>query len=409
MPLPAFRYGHASHPDWHTAADLVLAQAMSEPMPNAAPATLGFVYLSAGLAEHLSALIELLRHRTGIAHWTGGVGFGVLATGAEYLDAPAIAIMLAPLPPDSFRLFSGSAPISQALAAVDGQPWQAHSALVHADPATAEMAQMIADLAQRIGVTAGAVSDGAKVFGGVLGGNSEHPAHFADGLGHGGMSGVIFDRSVRIHCGLTQGCTPLGAVHLISKCQGQYLQALDGEPALDVMLKDLGVAKEHAASRDGESLLRALPAERLKRGLLLGLDNDAVTHAGARPIGFGEYQVRNLIGIDPHNRLLAVAADLQMGARAVFCTRDQPAARADLIRICTQLRDDIESESLTVRGALYFSCVARGRNLFGSDGAELQIIRHNFGHIPLVGMFANGEISGSRLYGYTGVLALFVG
>jgi small ligand-binding sensory domain FIST len=28
--------------------------------------------------------------------------------------------------------------------------------------------------------------------------------------------------------------------------------------------------------------------------------------------------------------------------------------------------------------------------------------------VPLVGFFANGEIAGDRLYGYTGVLTLFV-
>ena len=30
------------------------------------------------------------------------------------------------------------------------------------------------------------------------------------------------------------------------------------------------------------------------------------------------------------------------------------------------------------------------------------------GEFPLVGFFANGEISNNRLYGYTGVLTLFL-
>ena len=40
--------------------------------------------------------------------------------------------------------------------------------------------------------------------------------------------------------------------------------------------------------------------------------------------------------------------------------------------------------------------------------AELEIVRHNLGEIPLVGFAANGEIARDRLYGYTGVLTLFV-
>jgi small ligand-binding sensory domain FIST len=59
------------------------------------------------------------------------------------------------------------------------------------------------------------------------------------------------------------------------------------------------------------------------------------------------------------------------------------------------------------RGALYFSCLARGEHMFGRRGAELDVIRGTLGEVPLVGFFCNGEISRDRLYGYTGVLTLF--
>ena len=59
-------------------------------------------------------------------------------------------------------------------------------------------------------------------------------------------------------------------------------------------------------------------------------------------------------------------------------------------------------------GAHYVSCVARGEHLFGAPGAELGIVSHNLGDVPLVGFFANGEIARDRIYGYTGVLTLFV-
>jgi small ligand-binding sensory domain FIST len=45
--------------------------------------------------------------------------------------------------------------------------------------------------------------------------------------------------------------------------------------------------------------------------------------------------------------------------------------------------------------------------MFGSRGAELELIRRTLGEVPLVGFFCNGEISRDRLYGYTGVLTLF--
>ena len=53
-----------------------------------------------------------------------------------------------------------------------------------------------------------------------------------------------------------------------------------------------------------------------------------------------------------------------------------------------------------------FSCAHF--TLFGPDSAELAILRRELGEFPLVGMFCNGEISNDRLYGYTGVLLLFL-
>ena len=43
------------------------------------------------------------------------------------------------------------------------------------------------------------------------------------------------------------------------------------------------------------------------------------------------------------------------------------------------------------------------------DSAELRTIRQELGDFPLVGFFANGEISCNRLYGYTGVLTVTIG
>ena len=60
-----------------------------------------------------------------------------------------------------------------------------------------------------------------------------------------------------------------------------------------------------------------------------------------------------------------------------------------------------------VAGAIYVSCSGRGGPHFGAPGAELQIVRHALGDVPLVGFFAAGEIARNQLYGYTGVLTVF--
>jgi len=98
------------------------------------------------------------------------------------------------------------------------------------------------------------------------------------------------------------------------------------------------------------------------------------------------------------------------------------------VRICTEIREELEPQVLPraaivtlptgsgtrdpnatrrIAGAVYVSCAGRGGPHFGGPSAELAIVRHALGDVPLVGFFANGEIARHHLYGYTGVLTAF--
>jgi small ligand-binding sensory domain FIST len=111
-----------------------------------------------------------------------------------------------------------------------------------------------------------------------------------------------------------------------------------------------------------------------------------------------------------------------------FCQRHAQAARADLTRVCAEIREELEPEEMSlpvaaamasreavstpsparrIAGAVYVSCTGRGGAHFGGPSAELQIVRHALGDVPLVGFFAAGEIARHHLYGYTGVLTVF--
>jgi small ligand-binding sensory domain FIST len=135
--------------------------------------------------------------------------------------------------------------------------------------------------------------------------------------------------------------------------------------------------------------------------------------------------VRHIIGLDPARRGVAIAQQVTPGMRMAFCQRDAQAARADLVRICAEIREELEPEEMPlavggatapftsaspqgrIAGAVYISCAGRGGPHFGGPSAELQIVRHALGDVPLVGFFAGGEIARDHLYGYTGVLTVF--
>ena len=114
-------------------------------------------------------------------------------------------------------------------------------------------------------------------------------------------------------------------------------------------------------------------------------------------------RTRNLVGIDPRHKLIAIGDLVEPGDEIIFCKRDAASADGDLRRMLGELRDCGPAP----RGALYFSCLGRGEHMFGRRGAEMELVREVLGDVPLVGFFCSGEISHDRLYGYTGVMTIF--
>jgi len=357
-------------------------------------ANLGFVYATNVVAEDLGSIVTFLRERSGIDCWVGTVGAGVVSSGREFYDRPALSLLVAALPEDGFRTF---APVSAAPAAGGLTPftsahgdWIAHHrpmlAVAHGDPRNPSIIEIIEGLAAETscflvgGLTA---SDGA--FPQVAGPTSGPAGGLGDDPGEGGVSGVLFSSQQMVVSGLSQGCSPVGPDHEISEVLGPgIVGSLDGRSALEVLREDIGELLARDLRRIGGYIFVSLP--------IPGSDT-------------GDYLVRNLIGLDLERGLVQVGAEVEAGQRLGFCRRDHQTARADLKRMLEELR---ERAGGTPRGALYFSCVARGRHLFGPQSEELRLIQETFGDMPLTGFFANGEICNNRLYGYTGVLTLLL-
>ncbi len=62
-------------------------------------------------------------------------------------------------------------------------------------------------------------------------------------------------------------------------------------------------------------------------------------------------------------------------------------------------------------GALVFSCLGRGRHLYGEEGHDSRLFTEVVGPVALGGFFCNGEIGpvqgNTYLHGYTSSFALF--
>lgn len=360
--MERFRIGHAA--GLETGALLERCLNALGPLP--ADAGLGFVYATDSLAPEFSAILGTLKASTGIETWIGTVGMGICAGDREYYDVPALALMVAGFPPGAFRLLDGRQPPPPVSAT--------RVALVHGDPRAAGLLQAIAELPGQLG-------DGFLV-GGLSSSRGEY-VHIAGEPTQAPLSGVLFDASVTVATGLSQGCSPVGPVRTLEACQGNIAMRIDGRPALDVLKEDIGEILARDLQRAAGYIFVGLP--------VLGSDT-------------GDYLVRNLIGVDPTHGLIAVGDQLQPGQPLMFCRRDGQSAVADLQRMVADVRRRLPGPP---RGAVYVSCLGRGRSLFGDNSEELRQVQAGLGDVPLVGFYANGEIAGDRLYGYTGVLTLF--
>lgn len=413
---------------------LVLAQLRAQmALPRyASEPSLGVLYLTDHHAAEAREILDAISAElSGVTDWVGGVGIGVCASGAEYFNEPALSVMLCDLTPDQYQVFSGVSPLrSRPLG--DGRVFEPQTALVHADPGTPELAELVAELADRM--------SSGQLFGGLVSSRGAHVqlASSSDGnlKGHGaasgvftgGLSGVAFGPEVHIVSRVTQGAQPIGPERMVTSSDGNLVLGLDEQPAFDLLLEE--------ASIDLEQPQQAMSK---LRSTLVGLtfpDAQGVPDDERREVDrvrhvFGDdVQVRHIIGVDPGRRGVAVAATVPEGTRLAFCERHAQAAKADLMRICAEIREELEPQvvshdvamemadsdvealghpSRRIRGAIFVSCTGRGGPHFGAPSAELQIVRQALGEVPLVGFFAGGEIAHQRIHGYSGVLTVFVG
>jgi small ligand-binding sensory domain FIST len=350
-------------------------------LPPVDGATLGILYTTEPAAAALPEITRALSAHTGIHSWVGGVGLGVCSAVSEVFEEPAVVVMTAALPPEDFRVFAATGdpgadlPRSHAGWIEGVQP---ALALVHADPRCPDI--------QRAAVETAAAS-GAYLVGGLVSHRCPNPllaqTGSDDGLGGNGVAGLMLAPGVSVATALTQGCMPIGPVRRIDEARDNVVMIIDGRPALAVFSEDIGPELTQDLRRVGGLIFAGLP--------VTGSDT-------------GDYLVRNLVAIDAGRGWVVLGAEVAAGDRIVFCRRDPESARRDMGRMVRQLSGRLSGPP---KAGVYVSCVARGAALFGDPGVETGLIRETLGDFPLIGFFANGEISRDRLYGHTGVLTLF--
>jgi small ligand-binding sensory domain FIST len=352
-------------------------------------------FVSPHFSESWTRIPSLLARRFPRAVSLGCSGGGVLAAGREIEDGRAFAMVGAELPgvrltplvvrPGQFVDLESACPrIAEVAASARAQRSRPPHFIVLPDPFSCPAETLISELDRLFprGIKIGGLASGARQPGGNL--------LWAGGEGvHGGAVALALEGELTVDTIVAQGCRPIGLPLFVTAGHGHVIQELDGRRPLD-LLREL---YEASSPRDRELF---------SGSLFVGV----VMREGESEYGPGDFLIRNLVQLDNETGVMAIAADVREGSVVQFHLRDAAAATEDLEH---HLRDQPGGGSPA--GALLFSCLGRGRHLYGTANHDSQKFAARYGRVPIGGFFCNGEIGPVHgrtfLHGYTSSFGLF--
>jgi len=353
-------------------------------------------FVAAQHAGQFDRLPALIRASLGNALLIGCSAGGVIGGGREIEHAVALSMTAAVLPDVALRPFHvdaavvDSSPATIMWETVVGVPASAQPHfLLLPDPFTfdAEAFLRALDHAYPLSCKIGGLASGGRQAG-------ANVLFLGDEVYRSGVVGVALSGDIEVETIVAQGCRPVGQPMFATKCQGNIIFELDGQPAVKV----LEALYEMLSPND-----KQLAEHSLFIGVVMSADRQRYHR--------GDFLVRNLIGMDATRGALAVGAVLSENSVVQFHLRDARTSADDLEQWLRRYEGD--RTEWRPEGALLFSCLGRGAHLYGYPDHETKVFRRYVGDVSLSGFFCNGEIgpvSGTTfLHGYTSAFGLFRG
>jgi small ligand-binding sensory domain FIST len=352
------------------------------------PIDLAVVFLSphhsARCSEVIGALRSALRPRVLIGCSAGGVIGGA----HEIEDGPGLSLTVAALPGVELAPFHVSDATASAAKGIPAPHAgvEAPGFVLLADPFTFDAEAFV----QGLDAT---YPSSAKIGGLASGGRrpGENVLVLDDSVHRSGLVGVAMWGDVRLDTLVAQGCRPIGEPMFVTRSVENQIYALDGRPPLEV-LQQLFESLDPRAR------------ELFRHSLFVGL----VMREKSEVYRRGDFLIRNVAGLDADRGTLFVGARVAEGTIVQFHLRDADTSAEDLEQMLSSLAPE---QRHGARGALLFSCLGRGRHLYGRVDHDTESFRRHLGEVPLGGFFCNGEIGPVHgttfVHGYTSSFGLF--
>ncbi len=208
-----------------------------------------------------------------------------------------------------------------------------------------------------------------------------------------GAVGVALQGNVRVDTVVAQGCRPIGRPMTITRCEEKHLLIeVDGRNPMEVLTEIYNT-------------LSAKDQHLMQHALHVGVASTELQEA----FHAGDFLIRNLMGVDQKQGILAIGEELQNGQTIQFHVRDAETAAEDLNHMLSRYR--ATSPGPSPAGALLFSCQGRGQYLYGRPNHDSEAFTKALGKIPLGGFFCAGEIGpvakATHIHGFTSSFGIF--
>jgi small ligand-binding sensory domain FIST len=345
-------------------------------------------------APHMEAIIGATNSATRVRQLLGCTGAGIIGAGHEVETRPALSLLVGELPGVTITAFHLSEKDLEESTGpafwhyqLELEPNRQPQFVLLVDPFTTRAMQLVDALAEAY--------PQSPMIGGLASGAQQAGENrlFVDGkVYEDGAVGVGLTGRVSLRSVVSQGCRPIGEPLTVTRADKNVVFELGGRPPIKIL----------------QEMLPQLPArdQQLARSaLFLG----RVVNEYQEEFSRGDFLIRNLIGSDPKSGALAVGDLMRTGQTVQFQVRDAQTADEDLQRLLAKERTELAARQ--PRGALLFSCLGRGEQMYGTADHDIRAVQENIGPVPTAGFFCNGEIGpvGNRpfIHGFTSVIGLF--
>ena len=190
-----------------------------------------------------------------------------------------------------------------------------------------------------------------------------------------GLVALLLDNErVNVQGLATSDWKPVGTVRTITRSEGNVVYYIDNEPALDVVIRYMGVSKDLDAWKDVIVNVGSEFPMQLQR-------------EGAAPV------LRAPLYANQNDRSLICAGSVPQGAHIRFSLPPDFDIIDKVVAECNQVKElEPEADAL-----IMFSCKARHLSLGPMVGDEIDQVK-NVWNSPMVGFFSYGEI-GKTIHG----------